>query len=178
MTEKPLEADSQTTVKSKGRVEYVVGYCKPPIEYQFKPGQGGRRRGSRNKLGEDFLHALAEDFERHGTEAIERVRIEKPEAYLKVIASLLPRDLNLNVSKYDHLSDEQLIMRLRILMSRLLRFSDGCLTTIWRKMNRLDPITPSSLGTCSAHWITTCRTNDHTDLDRAGETAGRTQLVY
>jgi hypothetical protein len=115
MTEKPLEADSQTTVKSKGRVEYVVGYCKPPIEYQFKPGQGGRRRGSRNKLGEDFLHALAEDFERHGTEAIERVRIEKPEAYLKVIASLLPRDLNLNVSKYDHLSDEQLIMRLRIL---------------------------------------------------------------
>jgi hypothetical protein len=90
----------------------VVGYCKPPIEYQFKPGQGGRRRGSRNKLGEDFLHALAEDFERHGTEVIERVRIEKPEAYLKVIASLLPRDLNLNVSKYDHLSDEQLIMRL------------------------------------------------------------------
>ena len=46
---------------------------------------------------------------------IERVRIEKPEAYLKVIASLLPKDLNLNVSKYDDLTDEQLIMRLRIL---------------------------------------------------------------
>jgi hypothetical protein len=90
----------------------VVGYCKPPIEYQFKPGQGGRRKGSRNKLGEDFIQALADDFERHGVEAIERVRIEKPEAYIKVVASLLPKDLNLNVSKYDDLTDEQLIVRL------------------------------------------------------------------
>jgi hypothetical protein len=32
-----------------------------------------------------------------------------------VIASLLPKDLNLNVSKYDHLTDEQLIVRLRVL---------------------------------------------------------------
>jgi hypothetical protein len=90
----------------------VVGYCKPPIEYQFKPGQGGRRKGSRNKLGEDFIQALADDFERHGAEVIERVRVEKPEAYIKVVASLLPKDLNLNVSKYDDLTDEQLIVRL------------------------------------------------------------------
>ena len=138
-------------MKSKGRQEYVVGYCKPPIEYQFKPGQGGRRRGSRNKLGEDFLHALAEDFERHGTEVIERVRIEKPEAYLKVIASLLPRDLNLNVSKYDHLSDEQLIMRLRILTEQAAPILGGCSITIRRKMISLVPSIPSSLGTCSAH---------------------------
>jgi hypothetical protein len=46
---------------------------------------------------------------------IERDRIEKPEVYLKVIASLLPKDLNLNVSRYDHLTDEQLISRLRVL---------------------------------------------------------------
>ena len=89
-----------------------VGYCRPPIQYQFKPGQGGRRRGSRNKLGEDFIQALADDFEKNGPAVIERVRIEKPEAYLKVIASLLPKDLNLNVSKYDDLTDEQLIVRL------------------------------------------------------------------
>ena len=84
-------------------------------EHQFKPGNPGRPKGSRNKLGEAFIQALAEDFERHGVEAIERVRIEKPEAYLKVIASLVPKDLNLNVSKYDHLTDEQLIVRLRML---------------------------------------------------------------
>jgi hypothetical protein len=38
-------------------------------------------------------------FERHGVKIIDRVRIDKPEAYLKVIVSLLPKDLNLNVSK-------------------------------------------------------------------------------
>ena len=32
-----------------------------------------------------------------------------------MIASLLPKDLNLNVSKYDDLTDEQLIVRLRML---------------------------------------------------------------
>ena len=109
------EAKSQTTAKSKGRDDYVVGYCRPPIEYQFKPGQGGRKKGARNRLGEDFLLALANDFESHGAEAIERVRIERPDAYLRVISSLLPKDLNLNVTKYDDLTDEQLIMRLRVL---------------------------------------------------------------
>jgi hypothetical protein len=71
-------------------------------------------RDHHKKFGEAFIQALADDFERHGVEVIERVRIEKPEAYLKVIASLLPKDLNLNVSKCDHLTDEQLIVRLRM----------------------------------------------------------------
>jgi hypothetical protein len=53
---------------------------------------------------------LADDFERHGVEAIERVSSERPETYLRVIASLLPKDLNLNLSKYDHLTDEQLML--------------------------------------------------------------------
>jgi len=66
-------------------------------------------------LGEAFIAALAEDFEKHGVEVIERVRIEKPEAYIKVIASLLPKDLNLNVTKLDDLTDEQLLERLRSL---------------------------------------------------------------
>jgi hypothetical protein len=43
------------------------------------------------------------------------LRIEKPEAYIKVIASLLPKDLNLNVTKLDDLTDEQLLERLRSL---------------------------------------------------------------
>jgi hypothetical protein len=87
----------------------------PPVEHQFKPGNPGRPRGSRNKLGEAFIAALAEDFEKHGVEVIERVRIEKPDAYIKVIASLLPKDLNLNVNNLDHLTDAQLLARLRSL---------------------------------------------------------------
>ena len=97
----------------KGAVGYTVGYGKPPVEHQFKPGQGGRPRGSRNKLGEDFINALADDFAKHGAVAIERVREEKPDAYLKVIATLMPKDLNLNVRQLDDLSDEQLMRKLQ-----------------------------------------------------------------
>jgi hypothetical protein len=85
----------------------------PPLAHRFQPGNPGRPRGSRNKLGEAFIAALAEDFAKHGPAVIEKVRTDKPEAYLKIVASLLPRDLNLNVNKLDDLTDEQLLARLR-----------------------------------------------------------------
>jgi hypothetical protein len=36
-------------------------------------------------------------FEKHGVAALERVAVEQPEVLVKVIASLLPRDVNLNI---------------------------------------------------------------------------------
>jgi hypothetical protein len=53
-------------------------------------------------------------FEKHGAAAIEKVRTDKPDAYLKVIAGLLPKDLNLHVRQLDDLSDEQLLVRLAL----------------------------------------------------------------
>lgn len=73
---------------------------RPP--HLFKPGQSGnpagRPLGARHKLGEAFIEALREDFEKEGKAAIVKVRTEKPDAYLKVIASLLPKDVNLSGS--------------------------------------------------------------------------------
>jgi hypothetical protein len=60
--------------------------------------------GSRNKLGEDFA--------KHGPAVIEKVRTDKPDAYLKIVASLLLKDINLNVRPLDELSDDQLLARL------------------------------------------------------------------
>jgi hypothetical protein len=54
---------------------------------------GGRRKGSRNKLTERFLDTIADDFAEHGVEAIARVRVTDPIAYLKMIGSLIPREL-------------------------------------------------------------------------------------
>jgi hypothetical protein len=54
---------------------------------------GGRRTGSRNKLSEAFLQAIATDFIHHGAEAIARVRNQNPETYLKTLAWLVPREL-------------------------------------------------------------------------------------
>lgn len=66
---------------------------------RFKPGKSGnpagRPVGARNKLSEDFIRAVADDFKEHGAEVIERVRQEKPDAYLKVIAGLVPQKLDL-----------------------------------------------------------------------------------
>jgi hypothetical protein len=54
---------------------------------------GGRRKGSRNKLTERFLDTIADDFAAHGADAIAKVRVDDPAAYLKIVGSLIPREL-------------------------------------------------------------------------------------
>jgi hypothetical protein len=68
---------------------------------QFKvgnPGGPGRPVGSRNKLSEYFLYELADHFEIHGKEAIVRVCQDSPGEYLRIIASLTPKNLELEIS--------------------------------------------------------------------------------
>ncbi len=97
----------------------------PPVEYQFKPGNPGRPKGARNKLGEAFIEDLHRSWEAQGREVIDRVIKDKPEQYLKVIASLMPKDLNVNINQMDDLTDEQLIQRIRSLDSAIRPFLDA-----------------------------------------------------
>ena len=92
-----------------------TGKPTPPVDHQFKPGNPGRPKGSRNKLGEAFITALHDDFHEHGAAAIQTVRKEKPDQYLKVIASIMPKDLNINVNDLSEVSDDELIERIRSL---------------------------------------------------------------
>lgn len=111
MTEDEARNNGETTRKPQ-----------PPVEHQFKPGNPGRPKGSRNKLGEQFIEDLYADWQSHGVSTLERVRNEKPDQYLKVVASILPKDLNVNINQMDDLTDEQLIQRIRSLDSAIRPF--------------------------------------------------------
>ncbi len=78
----------------------------------FQPGNQanplGRPKGSRNRLGEAFIQALADDFDKHGIKAITTVRDERPHEYLKVIASLLPKQVEIKEGAFDGIGDEEL----------------------------------------------------------------------
>lgn len=97
---------------------------KDPKTGQFVKGYkgGGRPKGSRNKLGEAFLSDMYEDWEQNGKSVIEEVRTHKPAVYMKVVASILPRDLNVNINPLEDADDAELIQRLRELESVLRPF--------------------------------------------------------
>ncbi|GLV28186.1 hypothetical protein TomTYG75_07090 [Sphingobium sp. TomTYG75] len=98
----------------------------PPVEHQFKPGNSGRPKGARNKLGEDFIKALQEDFEAHGVKAVQSVRTEKPDQYLKVIASLLPKEHRISVDdQFSEMTDDELAERIRQLHATIAPFLDS-----------------------------------------------------
>lgn len=69
-------------------------------EHLWKPGESGnpngRPKGSRNKLSEAFLKALADDFETHGVDAIQKLREESKDKYCNVIAKLMPKLMELS----------------------------------------------------------------------------------
>ncbi len=83
---------------------------KDPRTGRFLRGNagGGRPKGARNKLGEEFLTALQEDFTAHGKGVIEKVRAERPHEYLKIVASLMPKELNLRTDPLEDMSDDEI----------------------------------------------------------------------
>jgi hypothetical protein len=91
----------------------------------WQPGQSGnpagRPKGSRVKLGEQFLSDLLADWAEHGADAIRKMREEKAADYVKTVAATLPKELNVKVSELDELSDEQLARQLASLASQLAR---------------------------------------------------------
>ena len=72
----------------------------------WKPGESGnpagRPKGSRNRLSEEFVAEVYADWCEHGAAAIQTVRETRPDVYVKVVASLLPRQVQAEVSGPTH----------------------------------------------------------------------------
>ncbi len=54
---------------------------------------------SKNKLSESFLQALAEDFDKHGKDAIKRICKSSLGEYLRIIAGMVPKEFLLEVAQ-------------------------------------------------------------------------------
>jgi hypothetical protein len=78
---------------------------------------GGRPRGSRNLLGEAFVADLYADWQKHGPVTITKVRKTRPSDYLRLIASILPKDVNVNVTAAESMSDDELSATIKRLLA-------------------------------------------------------------
>jgi hypothetical protein len=65
---------------------------------RFKPGNklGGRPKGTRNQLSEAVMKDILADWEVAGPSAIQACRLENPGVYLRVVASLIPKEFKFN----------------------------------------------------------------------------------
>jgi uncharacterized protein DUF5681 len=93
----------------------------PPWEPGQSGNPAGRPKGSRNKLGEAFVADLYESWKIHGIAAINKVCEERPHEYLKIIASILPKELHVKeeAASFDDMSDDELIDAINILRAAI-----------------------------------------------------------
>jgi hypothetical protein len=85
----------------------------------------GRPKGARNKLTEDFLSDVLDQWQVSGKQAIVDMIAEKPGDFVKMVAGLVPKEATLNVNNTDDLSDAELAERIRDITATLAPFIAG-----------------------------------------------------
>ena len=85
-----------------------------PIEPGRSGNPGGKPVGARNRLTKAFLNALADDFEQNGKQAIIDCRENKPDAYIKAIAALCPKEVEVK-RPLEEMSADELLTAVRAL---------------------------------------------------------------
>src|SRR5438477_8252714 len=78
--------------------QFVIGHA----------AMGGRPRGSRNKLGHAFIEGLYAHWLENGATVIATAATQSPAAYLRIVAMLLPKHLEIKEDPFDVLNDEEL----------------------------------------------------------------------
>lgn len=92
------------------------------------PAGAATTKRTKKTLGDDFLDAVRADFRAHGTGVIAAVRADKPDQYLKIVQSVLPKDLakdlHVSIDNLEALSDDEIRRRIRGLEAVLGSFRD------------------------------------------------------
>ena len=67
--------------------------------------QKPRPKRTKKTLGDEFLAAVRADFRAYGAGVIAEVRADKPDQYLKIVLSVLPKDFDVAINHLDAFSD-------------------------------------------------------------------------
>lgn len=87
---------------------------------------GGRPKGSRNKLGEQFLSDLQELWAEEGADVLKEARDDRPMEFAKMVAGILPKELLVRKAPEEDMTDDELADTLDALrdVARRLRGGD------------------------------------------------------
>lgn len=70
----------------------------------------GRGRGNRDRVTDAFFRDLANDWNIHGRKAVEDLREKDVAAYCRIVASVVPKDISVEVNKTARqMTDDELI---------------------------------------------------------------------
>ncbi|MFD2052822.1 hypothetical protein ACFSQT_06775 [Mesorhizobium calcicola] len=107
-------ADKPPAARRTPKRRTAIPAAKPPAKRSPKR--------AKKTLGDDFLAAVRADFRAHGAGVIAEVRADKPDQYLKIVLSVLPKDLHVSINHLDGLSDDEIRSRIRGLEAALKPF--------------------------------------------------------
>lgn len=81
-----------------------------------QPEKTGRPRESRDRLTAKFLYEFAAHFEQHGATAIKALYDSDPEAYVRVAASLLPKEIEVK-RPMSGIEDDKLLAAIELVLA-------------------------------------------------------------
>ena len=73
----------------------------------------------RGALGKAFLTRLAGDFTRHGARIFAKLRKQRKQDYLKLVAAILPQEYRLKEVSFQDVSDQELAAMLSVLRAAI-----------------------------------------------------------
>jgi len=90
----------------------------------FQQGVSGNPHGNRHRtrhlLNQEFMQALLLHFRQHGKQAIEKVARNQPAVYVKILALLVPREMQIeHTNRIKQMTDEEIEQAIEAIQTML-----------------------------------------------------------
>jgi hypothetical protein len=82
---------TQTNGRDPKTGQFLVGHT----------GRGGRPRGSRNKLAEEFIADVYDEWQRSGPECLKKMAATDPASFARMVSNILPAKLEATLTTVD-----------------------------------------------------------------------------